>query len=320
MTTAAASLTGRDLLGIADLDAPGVLSLINRAMKLKAAPLDPAALAGIGVAMLFEKPSLRTRASFEFGLARLGANAVYFDLGGDRIGARESVKDYAMNLERWCDAIVARVHSHEVLEELAQHASVPVVNALSDIEHPCQALADLLTLRESLGTLGGHRVAYIGEGNNVCHSLMLAAASVGLGCTVVTPEGHGPDERILAEAQRRAAAAGTAVRVAHEPDAVRAHDAVYTDTWFSMGAAEHSNGNGRPREELFAPFTVDESLMAIASDGLETPSRFMHCLPAKRGREVAASVIDGPHSLVYEQAENRMHAQNALMIALLGRS
>ncbi|MEO0630711.1 MAG: ornithine carbamoyltransferase, partial [Planctomycetota bacterium] len=196
------------------------------------------------------------------------------------------------------------------------YASVPVVNALSDTEHPCQALADLLTIREALGTLAGKSIAYIGDGNNVCHSLMLAATSVGMRITVITPDGHAPSERFVQAAKDRARETGGSVRVAHEADAIRGHDVVYTDTWVSMGQSE-SNA------KWFEPFRVDDTLMSIAADGNNAGTGadpiFMHCLPATRGREVAASVIDGPTSVVYDQAENRMHAQNALMLALLGK-
>lgn len=308
----ASTLAGRDVLSIEDLTPEEIGGLVTSAIKLKSSPPDRTLLAGVGVAMLFEKPSLRTRASFEFGLAKMGAHPAFFDLAPNRIGERESVKDYALNLERWCDAIVARVFDHAVLNELAGYASVPVVNALSDSEHPCQALADLLTIRETLGTLAGKRLAYVGDGNNVCASLMLAAASVGMKVTVVTPDGDGPDATNLATARARAEATGGGVRVAHEPDAVRGHDIVYTDTWVSMG-------EGGENAARFEAFRVDESLMSIASDGVEGGAVFMHCLPATRGMEVSAGVIDGPASVVYEQAENRMHAQNALMLALLGR-
>jgi ornithine carbamoyltransferase len=312
MMSEISSLRGRDLLSVADLSAPELSRLVERAFSAKHAATGAAALAGVPVALLFEKPSLRTRASFEFGLGRLGARPVYFDLSGDRIGARESVKDYAMNLERWCSAIVARVYRHGVLEEMAAHAGIPVINALSDREHPCQALADMLTLREAMGTLAGVRIAYIGDGNNVCRSLMLAAAGLGVRITVVTPEGHGPGE----DAERRAAAlaarSGGSVACWNDPAAVRGHHAVYTDTWVSMG-------DDPAKARAFGRYRVDEAMMALASDGVAGGSWFMHCLPAARGSEVEAAVIDGTRSLVYEQAENRMHAQNALMIELLGR-
>ena len=307
------TLVGRDLLSMLDLSSGEIAGLVTSAIKLKSSPPDRQLLAGAGVALLFEKPSLRTRASFEFGLAGLGAHPAVFDLAPSRIGERESVKDYAMNLERWCDAIVARVFDHSVLEEMARHASVPVVNALSNREHPCQTLADLLTIRESLGTLAGKRLAFIGDGNNVCHSLMLGAASVGMSVTVVTPDGRGQTEEVVHAAKERGAASGASVRVACEIDAVRGHDVVYTDTWVSMG-------DESAKKAWFEPFRVDETLMSIAGDGIDGDPIFMHCLPAARGQEVSAGVIDGPMSVVYDQAENRMHAQNALMLALLGRS
>ena len=250
------------------------------------------------------------------GLRSLGANAVYFDLASQRIGERESVKDYAKNLDRWCDCIVARVHAHRVLEDLADHASIPVVNALSDREHPCQAIADLLTLQETLGSLRGKRLVFVGDGNNVCASLMLGAAASGMVFTAITPDGREPDAAIVHQAEAIARETGGRVRLSDDPADARHHHAVYTDTWQSMGKADEDADSVRSR---FAPYAINDALMSLAGDGIEGGSWFMHCLPATRGAEVAESVIDGPRSLVYEQAENRMHAQNALLRRLLGR-
>ncbi|MEM1071697.1 MAG: ornithine carbamoyltransferase [Planctomycetota bacterium] len=309
-----ASLRGRSLLSILDLEPASIERVVADSIRQRSAPLDPAALAGRSVAMLFEKPSLRTRASFEFGLRRLGADVVYFDLQAQRIGQRESVMDYAKNLERWCDAIVARVHGHGVLEQLSLHASIPVVNALSDAEHPCQALADLVTLRQHLGTLRGKRLAFVGAADNVCHSLMLAAGSVGMIMTVITPEADAPDPACLEAAHARASASGGRIRVSYDIDAVRGQHAVYTDTWLPMGSAQ---GEAESRLLRCEPYRVDSTVMRLAGDGMAGEPLFMHCLPAERGAEVTAEVIDGPSSVVYDQAENRMHAQNALMRLLL---
>jgi ornithine carbamoyltransferase len=268
--------------------------------------------------MLFEKPSLRTRMSFEIGLTKLGAHVIYFDHSKQKIGQRESVKDYAKNLERWTDGIIARVFSHGVLEEMSAHAQVPVVNALSDLEHPCQALADFQTLAEAFGgvdALAGRKLAWMGDGNNVCHSLMLGAAKLGMDFTAVTPKGFEPKFAVVRKALDAAARTGATIRLTKDPAEVRSHDAVYTDTWVSMGQ-EHQGGI---RGEAFAGFQVDAELMEAASAGLERPSLFMHCLPAHRGEEVTDEVIDSASSLVYEQAENRMWAQMGLFLELMGK-
>ncbi|MEO0513548.1 MAG: ornithine carbamoyltransferase [Planctomycetota bacterium] len=311
----ALSLPG--LLTIAELGSDELVALIASAERakrtLKTTPGElSAALAGKSVTMLFEKPSLRTRMSFEIGLTKLGAHVIYFDHSKQRIGERESVKDYAKNLERWTDAVVARVFDHGVLEQFAQHASVPVVNALSDLEHPCQTLADLLTLKERFGSFEGLRVAWIGDGNNVCHSLMLACAKLGIGFTAVTPPGFEPKFEVVRAAATAAESSGAVITISNSPNKVAGHHAVYTDTWVSMGQEHHKPWTEQP----FAGFQVDDELMALASEGLGQPSLFMHCLPAHRGEEVTDTVIDSPQSVVYDQAENRMHAQNALFLAL----
>lgn len=311
---ALAPLAGTHMLSIADLDREQILAIVERAVARKADAGEGSPLAGRSVALIFEKPSLRTRVSFEVGLFRLGAQAVYLDHGSSPLGERESVEDLAAYLSRTVHAIVARVNSHESLRALAAASAVPVVNALSDLEHPCQALADLVTVRERLGELRGVGLAYIGDGNNVCHSLMLAGACVGMRVTVVTPEGRGPRAAFVSASERLAVASGGSVRMTSDPEAVRGHAVVYTDTWASMG------GPGLTAEDrrLFEPYRVTARTMALASEGLDREAIFMHCLPAHRGDEVDADVIDGPRSMVYDQAENRLHAQNALMLALLG--
>ena len=314
MTTAAPttpSLRATDLLSVADLSRAEIDSIFEVARIGKADPEAFAtALAGKAVVLLFEKESLRTKVSFEIGVARLGGLAIYHDHRDARIGERESVADYARNLERWCDCIVARVYGHSVLEEMAAAARVPIVNALSDHEHPCQSLADLLTVSEKLGTLKGVRIAYIGDGNNVCQSLMLACASVGASCTAICPKGLGPDEAVVAKAAAIGERNGSTIRVTDDLDAIAGHDAVYTDTWVSMG---HEAESAR-RHIALARYQVTPELMDQASpDAL-----FMHCLPAHRGFEVAAEVIDSPRSIVFDQAENRLHVQNSVLVHLLG--
>jgi ornithine carbamoyltransferase len=304
-----------DLLSMADLTTGLVHTLFETTAAWKAEPAAyKGVLAGKSVVMLFEKPSLRTHVTFEIGLTKLGAHVMYLDHSKQKLGERESVKDYAKNLERWADAIVARVFSHKVLEEMAEHARIPVVNALSDLEHPCQALADLFTLQERLGTLEGKRLAFVGDGNNVCHSLMLCSALLGVDMTVISPKGFEPQFAVVRQALGLAEKTGAKIAITNKLDAVAGHHAVYTDAWVSMGQAHQSP----LRKDSFDGFQVDDDVMERASSGIEGGSLFMHCLPAHRGEEVVDSVIDSDSSVVYDQAENRMHVQNALMMMLLG--
>ncbi len=302
------------LVSISDLSADEVHQLFDFAALLKADPVSySTVLAGKAVIMLFEKPSLRTRVSLEAGIAKLGGIPMYFDHASERIGVRESIKDYARNLERWVECIVARTYDHATIEQLALHADVPVVNALSDLEHPCQALADLFTMRENLGELSGKRLAYIGDGNNVCHSLMLLCASLGVDFTAITPPGHEPDATIIQRARTTASITGAAITITHDIDRVNGHHAVYTDKWVSMGQEGQAD-----KASSFTPYQVNAGVMARASEGLDKDAIFMHCLPAMRGKEVTDDVIDAAYSVVYDQAENRMHTQNALLCGLLG--
>jgi len=305
-----APLSAPDLLSIVDLSTAEIETVFATAASVKA-DVGPysRALAGRSVIMLFEKASLRTRVTFEVGVFRLGGQAIYFDHSSSRIGEREAIKDYGANLDRWVHGIVARVYRHGVLEELAEAARVPVINALSDESHPCQALADLFTLREHLGDLKGRSLAYIGDGNNVCRSLMLASAKLGVHVTVITPEGYGPGEDAAAVARSLAGASGARVVLSHDPAAVAGADAVYTDTWVSMGA----EGEAAERARAFAAYQVNEAMMKRAGGS----ALFMHCLPAKRGAEVTDDVVDDPYSIVLDQAENRLHVQNALLLHLL---
>lgn len=303
-----------DLLSVLDLGPAGITAVLDAAAALKAdLARDPtshaSALAGRAAVMLFEKPSLRTRVSFEVGLGRLGATCMYFEHAAQRIGQREPVRDYALNLERWVDCIIARVFDHAVLDQLAEHARIPVINALSDREHPCQALADLLTIREHIGTLDRTHLAYIGDGNNVCHSLLLAAAATGMDMTVIAPPGFAPDAEILAAARASTTRPDQSLTVSTDLTAAEGAHAIYTDTWVSMGQGDETDA----RLSAFEHYQVTERTMAAA----DPRAIFMHCLPAHREQEVASAVIDGPQSVVYDQAENRMHAQNALLTNLL---
>lgn len=269
-------------------------------------------LQGYTLALLFEKPSLRTRVAFEVGMAQLGGHTVYLAPGDVQLGKRESVADVARNLSRWVQVIAARTFSHATVEELAAHASVPVINALSDREHPCQALADFLTLQEHKGRLEELQLAFVGDGNNVCHSLLLLAATLGVHMQVASPPGYEPLPDIVAQAQERAAQSGARLRILHTPqEAVRDADAVYTDVWVSMG----QEAEAEVRRQVFRPYQVNEELLRYA----KPDAIVLHCLPARRGEEITDEVLDGPRSVVLDQAENRLHTQKALLLALLGK-
>lgn len=305
-------LAGRDLVTLADWTGEEIRAVLTRAAELKrtlAAQRATDDLRGRSIVLLFEKPSLRTRVSFDVGASKLGAHVIYLEHIQNRIGEREAIKDYAMNLERWCDCLVARTFEHATVEELAQHATAPVINALSDLEHPCQALADLLTLSEVCSGLDGAKIAYVGDGNNVCHALMLACSAVGVDLCVVTPKGFEPKYAMIELAHARAAESGSTLTLSNDLRAIEGAHAVYTDTWVSMGQADTAG----KRLEAFRGYQITPQVMQIAGDG----AKFMHCLPAHRGVEVVDAVIDAPSSVVYDQAENRMHAQNALLSLLL---
>lgn len=305
-------LRGADLLTLATITPDQARDLLDLAQTIKKSPARFGdVLAGQAAVLLFEKPSLRTRLSFEVGIAKLGGHAVYMDHGTQRLGVRESVADYGRNLERWVECIIARVFEHRVLVEMAAATRVPVINALSERFHPCQALADVFTLREEFGELRGLPVAYVGDGNNVCHSLMHACAMLGVRLTVITPPGFAPAEDVVSECRDWARRAGAAIEITSDLAAVRGVAAVYTDVWASMGQADQTG----KRMKVFAAYQVNRALM----DRAGPEARFMHCLPAHRGLEVTDEVIDSKHSLVYEQAENRMWAQNALLVRTLAK-
>jgi ornithine carbamoyltransferase len=261
--------------------------------------------------LMFEKASLRTRLSFEAGLNTMGGNAIFVDHTSSPLGEREAIADVARNVERWVDLIVLRTYAHDTITEMAANARVPVINALSDFEHPCQALADFMTIEEHFGTAAGLNFTYVGDGNNVCHSLMLTGAQLGCNVTIATPRGYSPDIEIVTRAREIAEQNGCEVRLLQDPQvAVEGADAVYTDVCVSMGF-EHESTKRAP---IFRPFQVNEALMQKASP----QAVFMHCLPARRNAEVTDAVLDGPQSIVFDQAENRMHAQKALLLLLLG--
>ena len=305
------SVTGRDLISIQDFMPEELACALELAAAMKARPGDyRGTLVGKQIVLFFEKPSLRTRLTFEAGINSLGGVSFFVDQTQMRLGARESLSDVAHNLERWVDGVVLRTFAHETVTTMAEHTSIPVINALSELEHPCQAMADMLTLQEHLGDLRNVHLAYVGDGNNVAHSLMLAAASLGATISVGTPEGYEPHEGIVSAAKQIASASGGHVEVVNDPvEAVAGADAVYTDVWASMGQEDEA----AERRQIFMPFQVDQELFSCAAQH----AVFMHCLPAHRGDEVAAAVIDSPRSVVFDQAENRLHMQKAILVLLL---
>jgi ornithine carbamoyltransferase len=268
------------------------------------------ALSGRVLTLIFEKPSLRTRVTFEAGIANLGGTSIFLDHTMARLGEREPIRDIAKNLERWVHAIVARVFEQTALDELAANAGIPVINALSDKFHPCQVFADYFTLEERFGGLRGLRLAYVGDGNNMCHSLVSAGARCGVEVRVATPEGFEPDEEVVADAKSIARETGGKVELFRSPEeAVAGTQAVYTDVWASMGQEQEA----AEREKIFAACQVNERLFSLAAPD----AVFLHCLPAHRGLEVTAEVIDSPRSIIYDQAENRLHVQKAILHMLL---
>jgi ornithine carbamoyltransferase len=309
------SLRGRDLISAADLSAPEIEALFALATELKREyraerrharpPLERRTLA-----MLFQKPSLRTRVTFEAGMTQLGGHAVYLT-EGIVLGGRESVGDVARNLDGFVDAIMARTGPHEVVVELAARASIPVINGLTIREHPCQALADLFTLRERFGALRGLPLAFVGDGNNVYHSLALMGATLGMEIRLAHPPGYAPNARIVEMASELAAAHDGQLRFGEDPrQAVAGAAVVYTDAWTSMG----QEAEAEERRDAFARYQVNGRLLAASPEAV-----VMHCLPAHRGEEITSDVMDGARSIIFEQSENRLHAQKALLVALLGR-
>ena len=300
-----------DLLTGTEWSAARIQELFQLSADVKARPNQYAgALAGRFLAVILEKPSLRTRVTFEVGMRSLGGTAIFLDQTVSRLGERESIPDVARNLSRWVHGIVARVFEQWELEQLAEYANVPVINALSDRFHPCQAYADFFTLRERCGTLRGLKLAYVGDGNNVCHSLMTTAARVGAKLRIATPAGYEPDASIVAETRQVARETRGSLELFHSPEeAVAGAQAIYTDVWASMGQEDEAAA----RAKIFASFQVNDALMRQAAPD----AVFMHCLPAHRGGEVTDSVMDSPRSIVFDQAENRLHVQKAILLMLL---
>ena len=307
-------LSVHGLVAERDLTRGDVALIFQTARQVKAAPrLFARSLAGKQLALIFEKPSLRTRVTFEVGMTSMGGFAVYLDHTKPRLGERESIADVARNLERWVDGVAARTFSQAAVEELAANASIPVINALTDLLHPCQALADFFTLSEKFGGLAGLKLAYIGDGNNMCHSLMMVGAKLGVSVSVATPAGFEPKAEVVDEAKAAARCTGAKIQLFRQSlEAAAGAHVIYTDTWVSMGQefAAHL------RSQIFAPYQVNHTVMDAADPG----AIFMHCLPAYRGKEVAEEVIDSPCSVVYDQAENRLHVQKALMLLLMGNN
>ena len=310
-------MTLRHYLGVNDLSRDETVALLARASKLKrrwrATGRPSKKLRGATLAAVFEKPSLRTRATFESGMTQLGGHTVFLGPADIQLGTREPAADVARNLSRWVQIIAARTFAHSTVTDLAEYGSIPVINALSDREHPCQALADFLTLHEHFGAFEGRKLAYIGDGNNVAHSLLLLGALLGASVAVAGPAGYGPDETVVEQARNLSQQSGATISVTTDPrEAVAQADVVYTDVWASMGQESEQ----QERAGIFAPYQVTSELIGATG---KPDSIFMHCLPAHRGEEVAADVVDGPRSVVFDQAENRLHAQKALILFLLGK-
>jgi ornithine carbamoyltransferase len=303
-----------DLVSTRDLGPTGVESVMRLAERIKSRPAGfRKALAGKQIVMFFEKPSLRTRLTFETGIGSMGGAAYFVDQTQGRLDAREKLSDIAHNLERWVDAIVLRTFAQETVEGMAEHASVPVINALSDLEHPCQALADYFTLQQHFGDLKNLCLAYVGDGNNVAHSLLLTCACLGSKIRVATPADYRPNQQIVADACEIAGETGAVIELLTDPhEAVCGVDAIYTDAWASMGQ-EHEAAE---RAQIFPPYQLNEALAAEAAPH----AVFMHCLPAHRGEEITDGIMDSDRSLVFDQAESRLHVQKAILYLLLNRS
>lgn len=302
----------RDFISVHDLTTEEFSGLLKLAAHVKAEPAYYRnALAGQTLGMIFQKSSTRTRVSFEVGMLQLGGHALFLSSRDIQLGRGETISDTAQVLSRYLDGIMARTFAHQDVVDLARYGDIPVINGLTDDLHPCQVMADFLTASEEFGDLAGRKLAYVGDGNNMAHSLMLGAAKAGMDVAVASPEGFEVQERYLDLARADAAEAGTTVETGNDPaTAVAGASVVYTDVWASMGQEDEAES----RLNAFAGFTIDAALMATAADD----AIFLHCLPAHRGEEVAAEVADGPQSRIFDEAENRLHAQKALMVWLMG--
>jgi len=313
MVEVAQHLKGRDFVRIGTWNSEELKTALDLADELKALRTQGEAhelLPGRTLGMIFQKPSTRTRVSFEVGIFELGGHGLYLSANDLQLGRGETIKDTGHVLERYLDAIMIRTFAQEDVEQLAEHAEIPVINGLTDYAHPCQALADLMTIREKLGRLSGARLAYLGDGNNVCVSLMVGAARFGMRFVAATPEGYEPDPTAVSAARRAAVQMGGTVELVRDPrEAAREADVLYTDVWTSMGQEEESD---RRRKDL-AGFQIDDALLAQASP----EAIVLHCLPAHYGEEITEEVLYGPHSAVWDQAENRLHAQKALLALIV---
>ncbi len=304
-------MKGKDFITVADLTTEQIESLFELALKLKANPDDyENVLNNMTMALIFEKPSLRTRVSFESGMTQMGGHAIYLGPSDISLGKRESVPDIARVLDRMVDIIMARTFAHNSVTTLAEYASIPVINGLSDLHHPCQAIADYLTILEKKGTLRGLKLAFVGDGNNVAHSLLEGGAKTGVSVTVVCPKGYEPNKEIFEAASEDGKKMGATMAVTNDwKEGVKGADVVYTDVWASMGQEKEAE----ERKKIFAPYQVNSEMMAIA----DKEAIFLHCLPAHRGEEVTDEVIESWQSVVFDEAENRLHAQKSLILKLL---
>ncbi|MGD6941334.1 ornithine carbamoyltransferase [Cytobacillus gottheilii] len=307
------NMKGKDFLTLADFSTEEINGLLLKAQQLKQGIYsgeDPRLLKGKILGMIFEKSSTRTRVSFEAGMLQLGGHALYLNSSDLQIGRGESVADTAKVLSSYVDGIMIRTFSHKLIEELAEHATIPVINGLTDLYHPCQALADMLTILEEKGSLKGIKLVYVGDGNNVAHSLLIASAKLGINMTIACPKGYEPQQTVLQLAKEFAQKSGAEIAVNYDvEESVKNADVIYTDVWTSMG----QEAENEKRLMIFKDYQVNEELMALAKQD----SIFLHCLPAHRGEEVTAAVIDGPNSSVFNQAANRLHVQKALLSELL---
>ena len=301
----------KDLLSIRDLETKDIHDIIKLAADIKANSAKYSnALKGKSIGLIFQKPSNRTRVSFEIGMFQMGGHSIYLGSSELGMGGRESVKDVACVLSRYLNGIIARTYKHDVLEELAKHASIPIINGLSDLAHPCQSLGDMFTIKEKFGTLKGVTLAYIGDGNNVLNSLMAVAAKLGVDMKVATPKGYEPNVEMVRRARAVARESGSKIEISNDPrKAARDADVLYTDVWVSMGQEKQA----ARRVRAFKDYQLNDKLLKSA----KTLAAVMHCLPAHRGQEITDSVMDSNHSIVYDQAENRMHVQKAILLKLL---
>lgn len=300
-----------DFLSLRDFTPAQVRHLLDLAADIKANPgVFSAALKGKTLALIFEKPSLRTRVSFDVGIQQLGGFSIYLSPAEINLGKRESIHDVAKNLERMVQGIMIRTFAHGIVEDMAQHANVPVINGLTDYSHPCQAMADFLTIREVKGRTEGIKLTYVGDGNNVAHSLMFAGALLGAHVCIACPKGYEPKEDAIEWTNRHAGETGAKLTITNDPvEGATDADVIYTDVWASMG----QEAEAEARKKIFMPYQVNEAMFKHAKED----ASFMHCLPAHRGEEVSAGIIDSPRAIVFQEAENRLHAQKAIMLELM---